>query len=903
VTSSQTPISAPIRKLFDDAVQRHQAGRLGESERLYRGILAADPKHPGSLHLLGVIAHQMGRSEIAVNLIFRAISLNKGVAAYHSNRGNALKDLGRIDEALAAYDNAILLKPDFAEAHTNRGIALKDLGRIDEALASCDAAIRLKPDFAEAHSNRGNALKDLGRIDEALAAWDAAVHFKPDFAEAHSNRGNALKELGRLDEAVESCDAAIRLKLDYAEAHYNRGIALKELGRSGEAMAAYRTAISLKPDLAEAHSARGIALKDRGLVDEALAGYETAIRLKPDFAEAHSMRGILLKELGRIDEALAAWDAAIRLKPDFVEAHSNRGIALKDLDRLDEALAAYDAAIRFKPDFAEAHSNRGIALKDLGRLDEALAAYDTAIRLKPDFAEAYSNRGAVLKDLGRIDEALTDFDAAIRLKPDFAEAHSNRGVALKDLGHIDEALAAWDDAAHLQPDYAEAHYNRGIALKDLGRLDEAMAAYDTSIHLEPDFADAHSNRLMSMHYWDCATAGDIFAAAREYGARFDGITGSPSPAAGLDPERRLRLGYVSGDLGAHPVGYFLAPVLANHDRSQVEIFCYSALDRRDDLALRLRSFADHWRTLVGLSDEEAAARIRADAIDILVDLSGHTAHNRLRMFALRPAPVQVTWMGYFGTTGLASMDAILADRFVVREGEETSYVERVHRLPDSYLCFSPPDLDVAIDHRLEAAQPVTFGSFNNHAKTSPSTIALWARLLTLVAESRLLLKNQALCSATARQELLRQFSVHGIGPERLLLEEAVPRADLLAAYNRVDIALDPTPYGGGTTTVEALWMGVPVVTLRGQTWVGRVSESILSTVGLPELVATSPDDYVEIAAGLAKDGTRLKALRSGLRARLEGSPLCDGPSFTRHIEAAFRGMWRGWCAAGNGDPR
>ncbi|MGQ9372206.1 O-linked N-acetylglucosamine transferase, SPINDLY family protein, partial [Azospirillum sp. A39] len=285
----------------------------------------------------------------------------------------------------------------------------------------------------------------------------------------------------------------------------------------------------------------------------------------------------------------------------------------------------------------------------------------------------------------------------------------------------------------------------------------------------------------------------------------------------------------------HPVGYFIEAVLAHHDPAAVEVFCYSTLDKSDDVTARLRAHAGHWRSLVGLSDDAAAALIRADAIDLLVDLSGHTAGNRLLVFARKPAPVQVSWLGYFGTTGLSAMDYVLADRHVAPEADDGAFTERVWRLPGSYLCFTPPDLDVAVTPR--PPRPVTFGNFNNNPKTSPATIALWARVLARVPQSRLLLKTRALGDAAVRRHLTERFAAHGVAAPRLILEGGVPRAELLAAYNRVDVALDPTPYGGGTTTAEALWMGVPVVSLRGGTWVGRVSESILTTVGVGELVA------------------------------------------------------------------
>ena len=361
-------------------------------------------------------------------------------------------------------------------------------------------------------------------------------------------------------------------------------------------------------------------------------------------------------------------------------------------------------------------------------------------------------------------------------------------------------------------------------------------------------------------------------------------------------DRRLRIGYVSADFGNHPVGYFLANVLPAHDRKQFEVFCYSNRAVEDDMSKRLRESTDHWRSIYRASDAEAGKTIRQDQIDLLVDLSGHTGGNRLMIFADRQAPVQVSWLGYFGTTGLTTMDFVLADRFVAPGEADAYFTETVWRLPDSYLCFSVPELSIEVQAPPAASgQWVTFGCFNNYAKISPETVALWVQVLNSVTHSRLLLKTHHLGDGNIRQKLLNQFGAHGISSDRISLEGASPRAELLASYNRVDIALDPTPYGGGTTTAEALWMGVPVVTLRGKTWVGRVSESILNAVGASEWVAVDNTEYVEIAARLASDITRLAELRTHQRLKFTSSPLCNSSTFTLNLEKAYREMWKAWC--------
>ena len=633
-----------------------------------------------------------------------------------------------------------------------------------------------------------------------------------------------------------------------------------------------------------------------GRLQDADRIYRQILDIDPRHADSLHLMGVMAYQTGRLEVAAKLIGEAIRINGTIANYHSNLGSVLKDLGHPEQAIAAYQGAIGLNPDFADARSNLGNVLLTLGRLNEAVEAYESAIRLKPDFAMAHSNLGSALRDLGRLDDSVAAFNAAIRLNPDLAMAHANLGNLLKDLGRPDSAVDAYGNAIRLQPNLAEAHYNLGSALEELGRPLDAVAAYDAAIRARPRFPEAHSNLLMTLHYQLGITSKAIFQAARRFAEQVERKQDRKFAVA-QDPERRLRIGYVSADFKRHPVGYLLSGVLAHRDRSSQEIFCYSNSPREDDLTAQLRANADQWRSITGLSDEAAAEMIAEDGVDVLVDLSGHTALNRLPMFALKPAPLQVSWLGYFGTTGLGAMDYVLADRFVAPETSAPHFTETIWRLPDSYMCFAPPDMELPdVARSSTGVEPITFGSFNNHAKTSDLALSLWSRILAKAAGSRLLLKTKALEDEKTRERVWRRFAEHGIERARIVLEGASPRAELLASYNRIDVALDPTPYGGGVTTAEALLMGAPVVTLRGETWVGRVTESILTTTGLPELVATTPEAYVEIAAALANDRPRLQGLQAGLRAKVMASAFCDGPGFAHDVEEAYRGMWRQWCA-------
>ena len=546
------------------------------------------------------------------------------------------------------------------------------------------------------------------------------------------------------------------------------------------------------------------------------------------------------------------------------------------------------------------HNDLGAVLQDLGKLDEAVASYHKALALKPDYAEAHNNLGNAFRGLGKLEEAATSYHKALAITPDSADAHNNLGNALQNLGKLDEAVASYRKALAIMPDLTEAHSNLGAALQDLGMLDEARISYHKALAIKPGYAKAHSNLIVCMNYDEHYSQQEIFAEGRRWEAAHAaaGTTREVSHSHDRDPERRLRIGYVSPDFRSHSVSHFLDPLVAGHDRRQFEVFCYAQVDNPDIQTRRFRGLADAWCSTVGMTAQAVAERVRADRIDILVDLAGHTANNLLLAFAERPAPVQTAWLGYPNTTGLSAMDYRLTDDIADPEGPgDALYSERLTRLPNGFLCFAP-----AVEAPAVAIPPalanglVTFGSFNNLSKVTAATVAAWARILRGAPESRLLLKNRALASEEARQRYRTLFADEGVDGARLEFHAWIdPRSGHLAAYGRIDIGLDPFPYNGTTTTCEALWMGVPVVSLSGDRHASRVGASILTRVGLTELIADTVDGYVTAAVALAKAPERFVELRRELRATMAASPLCDAAGFTHDVEAAYREMWRRWC--------
>jgi predicted O-linked N-acetylglucosamine transferase (SPINDLY family) len=736
-----------------------------------------------------------------------------------------------------------------------------------------------------------------GRLAEAERIYRQVLAQQPNHADALHLLGVLAAQTDRLDRAVELIRRAIAICSTNALYYSNLGNALNARGQFDQAIAAYRQAIRIKPDFAGVHNNLGNVLRGKGQLDEAIAACGQAIRLKPDLAEAHYNLGIALQAKEQLDKAIAAYRQAIGIKPDYADAHYNLGIILQGKGQLDEAIAAYRQAIGIKPDYAEAHSNLGLALVDVGQLDEAIASYRQAIRLKPDYANAHYNLGIALQGKGQLDEAIVVYRQAIGLKPDLALAHNNLANALKDMGRLDEAIAAYRQALRLKPDLAEAYYNLGIALMNVGRFDEAIAACRQAIGLKPDYALAHSLLVFILHYYPGYDGQAILAEHRHWArVHAEPLKKLIRPHTNnRDPDRRLRIGYVSPDFREHVVAQNLLPLLREHDHRQVEVFCYSNVLRPDARTDQIRRHADVWRSIVRLSDSHAVDLIRQDQIDILVDLALHTANNRLLVFAHKPAPVQATYLGYCGSTGMDAMDYRLSDPYLDPPDLELSiYSERTIRLPETYWCYgvggptpdpSPPPV--------AAAGYVTFGCLNSFAKVSPLAMDLWAQILQGVPRSRLIIHSDP---GTHLDSVRERFAGKGISPDRLEFAGLQPWPKYVRTYSRIDIALDPLPWGGGITTCDALWMGVPVVSLVGRTAVGRGGASILANIGQPELIAQTPEQYVRIATDLAGNLPRLSELRRTLRPRMQASPLMDAPRFARNIEAAYRQMWRNWCA-------
>jgi protein O-GlcNAc transferase len=755
----------------------------------------------------------------------------------------------------------------------------------------------MAPSPIQDHFNLALRQHRSGNLQQAEALYRQILAQHPEQPETLHLLGVLAQQTGRGALAVDLIGQAVRLRPNFPEALSNLAAALREQGRLDDAIAACRHAVALAPALAQAHCNLGHALWDKGLHDEAIAAFEQALALQPDLVEAHANLSNALRELGRLDEAITACRRALALQPHNAGLHRNLGLALAGKKQFDPAIAAYRQAIALQPGFAEAHNSLGLAFFDQGQLDEAIACFRQAIALNPGFVRARFNLGRALRDRGQLDGAIEEFRAAVDRDPRFSLGNFHLASALGDRGRLDEAAAALRHVIHFDND-PRAYCNLGNILKSQGVIDQAIAAQRQAIALNPALPEAHSCLLLSMLYNPGSTPAAIAeehhrwyrAHAVEFASRVEPHKNDPSP------ERPLRIGYVSPDFREHVVARNILPFFKNRDIRQFSAVCYADVIP-DRFTEEFRRLSDVLRVTPTRDHDDLARQIREDRIDILVDLALHSAAGRPLLFARKPAPVQVTFGGYPGTTGLATVDFRLSDPYLDPPeiaDQDTGYSEKTLHLP-SFWCY-----DVEYDNPPPVSGLpalfngfITFGCLNNFCKINPGILDVWARVLNHVPESRLVLLAD---DGTHRQRTIRYLEQRGIAHPRIVFLEKCARPQYLRYFHQIDLSLDTLPYNGHTTSLDSLFMGVPVISLVGATVVGRAGRSQLTNLGLSQFVASSTDQFLATAREWSFDLPRLAALRAALRSRMQQSILMDAAAFARAIECAFRQMWRTWCA-------
>ncbi|MFO1083927.1 MAG: tetratricopeptide repeat protein [Reyranellaceae bacterium] len=698
-------------------------------------------------------------------------------------------------------------------------------------------------------------------------------------------------------------------------------LALHRRGQTAEARQLYEAILAVRPDDFEALHLLGALCLDSRQAARALELFDKAIALRPDHARTWCNRGNALFHLGRLSEALASYDKALALAPAYVDAHYNRGNVLYAMGCHNDAVASYDRLLALRPDHAEAHSNRGVVLFDLGRFDDAVASYDKAIALQPDNAALHANRANALRQLRRLEEAVAGYDRAIALRSD-ANALCSRGNALYEWGRLEEAIASYDRAIVLAPNDADAWSRRGFALRDLGRLEAAAESYRRAIALDPAadflFGEYVHTKMQAcdwaMHDGDVAGLASRIAAGRRAtspfialallddpalhrrasetyaAARFRG-TEIASPFVGHAKPDRIRIGYYSADFHDHATAYLIAELIEKHDRGRFDCTAFSfGPDRPDGMRRRLTASFERFVDVRARSDREIVGLSREHGIDIAIDLKGYTRDSRPTLFAGRCAPVQASYLGYPGTIGARHIDYIIADSVVIPDGSRRHYSEKVVRLPG---CYQANDTRKQISQRSPSRQELGLGEgfvfccFNNSYKIQPATFDCWMRILQRVDGSRLWLIED---NALAVRNLRREAQARGVDGDRLVFSKRIALADHLARHRCADLFLDTLPYNAHTTASDALWAGLPVLTRMGQAFAGRVAASLLTAIGLPELITGTAQDYEARAVELASVPGALTSIRHRLAANRRAAPLFDGTAFAGHLEAAYTAM-------------
>lgn len=781
---------------------------------------------------------------------------------------------GRLTDAEHLYRAILERNPQNPDAQHNLGLLFAQQGHYSEALPLLKMALLATPAAGQFWLSYGEVLLVSGRIYEAYLVM--AEGRKVGLAGGAADKLESL-----IQEAWEKAADITDLK------------ALMQSGQLAEVEHRVNERISRCGDIPVLVHLLGEVLLRQERAQESLLWLEKACALLPETINAWNQRALALSQLKRYDEAHDIYLKAFSLAPDAIEIRINIGANLNKAARHEEAVTWLQPALESNPESVGIRANLAIALVGLGQESEARPWLEAIIDEGHQSAEVLNAYGALLTHLGESKNALDFLRKAIELKPNLAEAHYSLGAAFLDLGRLNESEASMRRALAINPNFAEPHCGLGSALAAQTRLEEAEIYMRRALELKPNYEKGLSSLLFNLNYTDKSDQDRRLNEAKRYGLMVQRNVAEPlSNGDRLVTPNRLRIGMVSGDFCSHPIGYFLEGLLKCYSTKRLELIAYPTQSKVDEVTQRLQQYFSAWSPLYGLTDSAAARRIHDDGIHVLIDLSGHTNHHRLPVFAFKPAPIQASWLGYFATTGVIEMDYLIGDPFVTPSCEEGHFTEEVWRLPETYLCFTPPDFNLPVNPLPASVNDcITFGCFNNISKINDEVVMLWAQILKRLPESRLLLKAKQLADTLLAQSIRERFASHGISSERLLLEGPSTRAELLATYNRVDIALDPFPYPGGTTSVEGLWMGVPVLTKRGNRFLSHVGESIANNAGLSDWVAANNDEYVTKAIAFASDTKRLAQLREGLRQQVLASPIFDAARFARHFEDAMWGMW------------
>ncbi|XP_029043936.1 UDP-N-acetylglucosamine--peptide N-acetylglucosaminyltransferase 110 kDa subunit isoform X1 [Osmia bicornis bicornis] len=995
--------------LLELAHREYQAGDYENAERHCMQLWRQETNNTGVLLLLSSIHFQCRRLEKSAHYSSLAIKQNPLLAEAYSNLGNVFKERGQLQEALENYRHAVRLKPDFIDGYINLAAALVAAGDMEQAVQAYVTALQYNPDLYCVRSDLGNLLKALARLDEAKACYLKAIETRPDFAVAWSNLGCVFNAQGEIWLAIHHFEKAVALDPNFLDAYINLGNVLKEARIFDRAVAAYLRALNLSPNNAVVHGNLACVYYEQGLIDLAIDTYRRAIELQPNFPDAYCNLANALKEKGQVVEAEDCYNTALRLCPSHADSLNNLANIKREQGYIEEATRLYLKALEVFPEFAAAHSNLASVLQQQGKLNEALMHYKEAIRIQPTFADAYSNMGNTLKEMQDIQGALQCYTRAIQINPAFADAHSNLASIHKDSGNIPEAIQSYRTALKLKPDFPDAYCNLAHCLQIVCDWTDYEARMKKLVSIVAEQLD--KNRLPSVHPHHSMLYPLSHEFRKAIAARHANLCIEKIHVLHKQPYKyprevgtRLRIGYVSSDFGNHPTSHLMQSIPGLHDRQTVEIFCY-ALSADDGTTFRAKIAreAEHFIDLSQIPcNGKAADRINADGVHILVNMNGYTKGARNEIFALRPAPIQVMWLGYPGTSGASFMDYLITDEVTSPVELASQYSEKLAYMPHTYFIgdhrqmfphlkerliltdklntkgkvadnvavinatdLSPmientcvkeirevvvPDAknkpveislkvaelstttaietmiasgqcqmsvngvvvqngmattqvnnktatgeevpqNIVITTRQQYGLPedaVVYCNFNQLYKIDPLTLHMWAHILKHVPNSVLWLLRFPAVGEPNLQATAQQL---GLTPGRILFSNVAAKEEHVRRGQLADVCLDTPLCNGHTTSMDVLWTGTPVVTLPGETLASRVAASQLNTLGCPELIARTRQEYQDIAIRLGTDREYLKATRAKVWKARSESPLFNCKLYALGMEMLYKKMW------------
>lgn len=879
-----------------------EEGDPGSAELLVLGYLDNHPEDPKAHHIAGLCRHGVNDLQGAQDYLAKAVDLAPAEPGAATQLALVLADMDDHIAALAVLDRALGMVPGQPDLLLTRASLQRRFGDLEGAVATAQMATAFDSGSARAQYALGLGLAQLREAAAARDAFAKAVEMEPEFADAWVNLGVVEKELGAFDAADMSYARALKLKPDDAITHNNYANLLMSRGKIDQAIKSYQRALNLEPGYVDANVNLALAYREEGDAAKSLAALEALAVDNPEHVSVLNSYGNALRHAERFAEAQSILESAIALNPEHAEAHNNLGLVLTLLGMREEAKLSFHRAVELRPDMPVLANNYGTLLLKMFHLDQAIEQLNRAVELDAGYLDAWVNLGVAHFMLGNYDEAVSAYREAIAQDPDNAFAHYSLGVALLEQQDLPDAVSEIEHALNVNPGNVMALNTLGVALLDQHRVAEAQEVMARAAEADTMSAPVYaSNHLFTSLYLPEIDNQHIFDMHKAFGLRFS--SGKPDVSKPhmqvRDPNRKLRLAYMSPDFRGHSVAFFMEALLEKHDRSAFEIILYSNTTRVDGVTEAMEQAADIWVETAGLTDQALVDRIRADEIDILVNLGGHTSGNRLVACGQKPAPVQIEYLGYPDTSGVTAMDYRLSDAQADPVGEaDARCVETLLRLPDCFHCYRPTTKAPA-----PASAPhvergyVTYGSFNVLPKLNELVVEAWSEILKQVPNSRLYLKCKQLKTDSVRARVRGYFKDAGVDPARIDMDAFVPSVqDHLNKYAGIDLGLDTFPYNGTTTTCEALWMGVPVLSVEGYRHTGRVGLSLLHAVGLHnEFVAPDVETYIARAVAWGQNPGRLADVRVGLRERMASSPLRDEIGFTRQLERVYREVWRTWC--------